>query len=204
MSSLRLQDAVFLTEQHPELSFGQVQKFICLTSRLKDDILLAQPSSVLALDPPDVLPPTISTFLKNSCGISTACVEACWDTLKITICHDAQSLEDTLIHDFAAHGHSLGLCMFRFHSNQVLSLLLCCYLPDACTLYPPQHTCTNRSSCSRSRTGKLLKKEEQRQAVLYTMDKGALPVRSVHLYCNGTSLLTGNQLHSDSSYHFPL
>jgi hypothetical protein len=30
-----------------------------------------------------------------------------------------------------------------------------------------------------------LKKEEQRQGVLYTLDKGAVPVRSVHLYCAG-------------------
>ncbi|KAF8219601.1 hypothetical protein L208DRAFT_1339007, partial [Tricholoma matsutake] len=30
----------------------------------------------------------------------------------------------------------------------------------------------------------LLKKEEQQQAVLYTLDKGALPVCSVHLYCS--------------------
>ena len=59
---------------------------------------------------------------------------------------------------------------------------------DARTLYPPQHTCIN-ASCSRSRTGKLLKKEEQQQAVLYTLDKGALPARSVHLYCNGMYVL---------------
>ena len=110
MSSLRMQDAVLLTNQHPELSFGQVQQFICLASRLKDDILLAQPSYVLALDPPDVLPPTISTFLKNSCSISVACVEACCDTLKPTIWHDAQRLEDSLIYDFSVHGHSLRLC----------------------------------------------------------------------------------------------
>jgi hypothetical protein len=125
MSSLRLQDAVLLTNQHPELSFGQVRQFICLASKLKDDILLAQPSSVQALDPPDVLPPTISTFLKNSCGISVACVEACWDTLKTTIWHDAQSLEDGFIHDFAAHGHSLGLCTYIIlHSNQVFRAIV--------------------------------------------------------------------------------
>jgi hypothetical protein len=109
MSSLRLQDTVLLTNQHPELSFGQVQQFIGLASRLKDDILLVQPSSILALDPPDVLPPTISTFLKNSCSISVACVEACWDTVKMTIWHDAQSLEDNLIHDFAVQSFSWPL-----------------------------------------------------------------------------------------------
>jgi hypothetical protein len=111
MSSLKLRDAVLLTNHHPELSFGQVQQFICLASRLKDDILLTQPLSVLALDPPDVLPPTISTFLRHSCGISLACVEACWDTLKTTIWHEAHSL-DKVVHDFAVHGHPLGLCTY--------------------------------------------------------------------------------------------
>ena len=55
MSLLRLQDTVLLTERYPELSLGQIQQFISLATKLKDDILLAQPSSVLALDPPDVL-----------------------------------------------------------------------------------------------------------------------------------------------------
>ncbi|KAF8228357.1 hypothetical protein L208DRAFT_1291845 [Tricholoma matsutake] len=163
MSSLRLQDTILLAEQHPELSFGQVQQFISLASRLKDDILLAQPSSVLVFDPPDVLPPTVSTFLQNSCGISMACVEACWDTLKTMIWHDAQSLEDSLIHDFSVHGHSLGLF--------------------AHTLYPLQHTCTN-PILSAPPLGATHQKEEQWQAVLYTMDKGVLPVHSVHLYCD--------------------
>ncbi len=111
MSSLRLQDMLLLIEQHPELSFGQVQQFISLASRLKDDILLTQPSSVLVLDPPDVLPPSVSTFLQNSCAMSVYCVEACWNTLNSTIWNDEHTLEDSLIQDFAAHGHSLGLCV---------------------------------------------------------------------------------------------
>jgi hypothetical protein len=118
MSSLRLRDMLLLTEQHPELSFGQVQRFISLASRLKDDILLTQPSSVLLLDhhPPDVLPPSVSTFLQNSCAMSVYCVEACWNTLNSTIWNDEHTLENSLIRDFAAHGHSLGLCalLWRF------------------------------------------------------------------------------------------
>ena len=50
------------------------------------------------------------------------------------------------------------------------------------TFYPPQHTCMN-SSCSWSRTGKLLKQVEQRRGVLYTFSRGVQPIRSVHLYC---------------------
>lgn len=179
MSSLRLQDAVLLTEQYPELSFGQVQQFISLASRLKNDILLTQPSSVMAFNPPDVLPPSVSRFLQNSCAISVDCVVACWNALNLTIWNDAHTLENSLFQDFAAHGHSLGLCVLSaiFEHSRDLQY----NISVACTLYPPQHTCIN-ANCSRSRTGMLLKKEEQRQAVLYTLDKGALPVCSVHLY----------------------
>ncbi|KAF8220740.1 hypothetical protein L208DRAFT_1332096 [Tricholoma matsutake] len=139
------------------LSLGKIQQFVLLAAKLKDDILLAQPTSVLVFDPPMILPPTVTTFLQNSCKISEPCVEACWEVLKSTIWHDGKNLEDSIIADFAAH--------------------------DSKTLYPPQHNCTN-ASCSCSRTGKLLKKQEQQQGVLYTLDKGALPVQSIHLYCN--------------------
>ena len=75
-------------------------------------------------------------------------------------------------------------------------------LVDSRTLYPPQHTCIN-PICERSQSGHLLKKEEQCQAILYTLDKGAIPVRSVHLYCDSElasslpyySLLTGSNVY---------
>ena len=118
MSSLQLQDMVLLTEQNPELSFDQVQQFISLASRLKDDILLTQ----LAFDPPDVLPPTVSTFLQlqKSCGISVDCVEACWNILKSTIWNDAHNLEDSLIRDFAAHSHFLCVTISVFAAFELL------------------------------------------------------------------------------------
>lgn len=108
--SLPLQDLVNLSREYPQLSFNQVHQFILLASKLKDDILLAQPSSILALDPPDIIPPTITTFLRHACKISADCVDTCWKTLKYTIWDDANSLEDSTIHDFAAQGYSLGLC----------------------------------------------------------------------------------------------
>ena len=178
--SLRLQDLVNLSQEYPQLSLNQVQQFILLASKLKDDILLAQPSSILAFDPPDVIPPTIAIFLQHACKISGDCVDTCWNSLKFTIWDDANGLEDSILHDFAAHGHSLGLCTLHFVFGVARELM---GHVDSRTLYPPQHTCTN-PSCERSQSGLLLKKEEQHQAVLYTLDKGAIPVRSVHLYCD--------------------
>jgi hypothetical protein len=92
------------------LSLGKFQQFVVLAAKLKDDILLSQPTSVLVFDPPMILPPTVTTFLQNSCEISEPCVKACWEVLKSTIWHDAKNLEDSITADFAAHGHSLGLC----------------------------------------------------------------------------------------------
>jgi hypothetical protein len=113
MSSLNLQDLTALSLNYPDLSFGQVQQFISLASKLRDDILLAQPSSVPALNPPDILPPTITTFLQKSCGISVSCVDKCWEALKSTIWNDSDPnhLEDSIsciTQDFATHGHPLG------------------------------------------------------------------------------------------------
>ncbi|KAJ7587636.1 hypothetical protein C8J56DRAFT_786389, partial [Mycena floridula] len=51
------------------------------------------------------------------------------------------------------------------------------------SLYPSEGCCANHS-CQRFGTGAQLKKAEQRQAILYTLDDGALPVWSVHLYCD--------------------
>ena len=75
-------------------------------------------------------------------------------------------------------GIHLGYVRYKF-----LFLVELMDLVDSRTLYLPQHTCIN-PSCERCQSGHLLKKEEQRQAVLYTLDKGAIPVRSVHLYCD--------------------
>ncbi|KAF8229984.1 hypothetical protein L208DRAFT_1072376, partial [Tricholoma matsutake] len=62
--------------------------FVSLASKLKDNIILAQPSSILSFDPPEILPATITTFLQHSYDISADCVESCWNTLKFTIWHD--------------------------------------------------------------------------------------------------------------------
>jgi hypothetical protein len=122
MSSLTLQDVVGLSQEYPQLSFSQVQQFVLLASKLKDDIILAQPSSILVFDPPEILPPTIATFLQHCCDISADCVDSCWHTLKSTVWHNTNSLEDSTIHDFAVHGHSLGLCAL---------LLVCRVKPEA-------------------------------------------------------------------------
>ena len=74
--SLRLQDGVNLSHEYPQLSFNQVHQFILLASKLKDDILLAQLSSILSFGPPNLIPQTITTFLQHACKLSPDCVDA--------------------------------------------------------------------------------------------------------------------------------
>ncbi|KAF8232726.1 hypothetical protein L208DRAFT_1561138, partial [Tricholoma matsutake] len=95
------------------LSFAQVQCFIILASRLKNDILLAQPSSAWASDPPEILLPTIATFLQNSCEVSSTCIGHCWEALRSTIWHNVDSVEDMTEQDFTTHGHPFGLCVLK-------------------------------------------------------------------------------------------
>ena len=187
MSSLRLQDTILLADQHPELSFGQVQQFISF-SRLKDDILLTQPSSVLVLHPPDVLPLTVSTFLQNSCGISMACVEACWDTLKTTIWHDAQSLKDGLIHDFSAHGHSLGLCAFLFHSLWVLWFIVPLF--SSCLYSVSPMTYLYQCKLFTQQNREITEEERAMAGCVIHNGQGRTSCVFHHLYCDGMSLFT--------------
>ena len=179
LQQLQLNPDLFQT-----LTLGQIFHFISLASCLKDDILLTHPAKLSATNLPDVLPPTITGFLGNSCDLPQAYVEQCWDILKHTIWDSAAISCDHLDSAFTQHGHHSGLSM-SYHLI-LLKLLTYLWIVASHTLYPPQHKCSN-ADCLQNKKGLLLKKAEQRQAVLYTLDKGPLPTYSIHLYCEGMS-----------------
>ncbi|KAF8060185.1 hypothetical protein FPV67DRAFT_1674149 [Lyophyllum atratum] len=164
MADISIKDISRLSEIHPRLTLHQVMQFVTLARSLKDDILLTQPAVIPASDPPEILPPSVKTFLEDSCKISEECVEDCWEVLRSTIWHGVGVNREQ---DFVEHGHPRGL--------------------TSRTLYPPCQTCSN-FDCSRNKKGQLLKKAEQRQAVLYTLGEGALPVYTVHLYCESCNV----------------
>lgn len=161
MGNLNMREILSLTQKHPELLLQQILKFITLASKMKNDIILVQLTSVPASNPPIVLPPAITLFLKNSCGISEA---SCWKALRSTVWYDSDTFKNNSASDFAEHGHSISLCELPRESGHKASTDNYLGLD---TLYPPQHTCTN-ASCSRSETGKLLKQVDQCKGVLYT------------------------------------
>ena len=69
------------------------------------------------------------------------------------------------------------------------------YLSTAfCMIFPPSHLCMNKS-CERFQR-LMLKKSEARQAVLFTMDRGPIPVWSIHLYCECTQICFSHRITS--------
>ena len=145
------------------LTLHQIFSFITLISRLKDDIILTQPAHMSASTAPAVLPPAIVDFIASCCNLTEGDVDRIWEVLRDTIWHQAHNYrqEDTMA-AFTEHGHEHGLTFY--------------------TLFPPQHHCTS-TDCPRSKRGLLLKKAESRQAVLFTLNDGAIPIYSTHLSC---------------------
>ena len=116
MSDIALADLFSLVQRYPDLMLSQVIHFIGfkLACRLKNDIILTQPSTVPEMQPPDILPPSVKIFLQCSCGLSEDGVEMCWDLLKGMI-WDGEGTTSSLGSDrtldglFRAHGNRLGL-----------------------------------------------------------------------------------------------
>jgi len=79
------------------------------------------------------------------------------------------------------------------------------------TLYPPVHSCTFGDTCSWSKWKLLLTKAEQGEAIIYTLNDGAVPAYHIHLKCEGvfkphlsllcTKLLRGTTLECHINYH---
>jgi hypothetical protein len=95
-----------------QLTLGQVVQFLTLAARLKNDIILTQPATVLASDPPDVLPPTVNSFLSDCCDISSDSVDRCWDVLKDVVWHGRDIFRDNSDTAFVEYGHRRGLSVY--------------------------------------------------------------------------------------------
>jgi hypothetical protein len=96
------------------LKWKQIVDFFTFVSRLKDPILLAQPAGVSVTEAPDVLPPSVATFLGGSCNITVSAVTHCWKILQMTIWTYTESDVEAA---FAEHGvkHSLSMHHYILH-----------------------------------------------------------------------------------------
>lgn len=164
------------------LNIIKIIRFSTLAARLKDDIILAQPPDHIASEPPLFLPRSIAMFLGAASGIPEDILPDCWRILRGTIWYEKDLLREDREASFRKHGYGLGLsayCIFfvSCSANQLDTLA-------SRTFYPPVHTCTS-PHCKKQVAGIQLQKAQQRQVVFYTLDQGALPAYSVHLYCEG-------------------
>jgi CxC5 like cysteine cluster associated with KDZ transposases len=148
------------------LSVPHLFHFICISKQLKNDILLTQPAEEPEDEAPEVLPPSVTKLLADSCVISLEDVGLLWDELRQLIWGTYDFVTPCLDLVILKYGHNLGLA--------------------ADMLYPPQHSCV-QPGCSCACRGLCLKKMYYWGVVLYTLGHGAVPAYSVSLYCQGVS-----------------
>ena len=184
MDSLR--HVVHSLEQYPgladRLSLSQIYHFIRQLVLVKNHIILVQPASISPSSPPDYLPSSVIEFLAVSVELDPEAVVQCWDVFKHLAWDSGYMavLEENPRDTSRCFGDSFGLRAFPlFHvlHNWLISLTA------GTLLYLPCHFCTN-INCKYQST---LKKAQQRQVLLFTLDQSVLSAKSVHLYCNSTS-----------------
>jgi hypothetical protein len=107
-------------QTHPvlkELNLQQLLQFIQLAARVKNDILLCQPFSVSSECAPDVLPPSIVSFLSEATNIPLKHIDSCWEVLKDDVWQFPSVKEVTQEdeHAFVNYGWARGLCVYLFY-----------------------------------------------------------------------------------------
>jgi len=165
--------------QFPDLTLNQIIRAISLARCLRHDIELPQPleEEHSGASAPAFLPLAIADFLAESLEIPVENIKDLWTVIKDDVWDAPSAEEDSKLNEgcFRRYGWKREL------SRDFLSIspLVLIYLASI-TLYPPHPHCTN-PDCMRTQA---LKKEESRQAVVYTI-QGARRAWSVHLYCPG-------------------
>ncbi|KAG2359865.1 hypothetical protein BDR07DRAFT_1452202 [Suillus spraguei] len=142
------------------LTFSSLFRFITLTSALRNDILLTQAASHPPNIAPNVIFPAINMFLAACCNLHGSDVDVYWKALKDVVWHDMSPL-------CVNHGRQHGITLIA---------------PRA--LYSPHQTCLTEG-CPVHSKASILKKAQQHQVVLYTLDHGPIATYSIHLYCAG-------------------
>jgi len=179
-----MQELLNLMRQHGPAQLKQFLSFIHYASRLKNEILLAQPSTQDTQTAPLDLPDGIEIFLAAVCDMLLQDVIDLWGVVRNLI-WEMEVLDDKAVsRSFWQHGIDMGLREFvqllvvisgRFQCNANLA--------SPRNIYPPSHMCKN-PNCTRSVKGQKLQAVKQCMGVLYTLD-GPVPIYSAFLTCQG-------------------
>ncbi|KAF6758035.1 hypothetical protein DFP72DRAFT_808407 [Ephemerocybe angulata] len=139
-----------------------VLKFAVNAAHAEEFILLTQPAERPLQLVPVILPPAVCVMLSKCCGLPVAAMPHLWSAFGSQIWQQKTSL---LQDDFAVY-------LVHGPEDQLL---------------PPFRSCSNHG-CTRTERGLRMNKVEQRRVVLLTLDRGAVPATSIHLYCEGTNI----------------
>jgi hypothetical protein len=94
------------------ITFEQLIKFMAYSSRLKDDILLVQPSSYSICQMP-ILSPVMQLFLSEACSIPLDAIPHFWSALGNVAWNTKLELSSTdgiFEAAYTAFGHMHGIC----------------------------------------------------------------------------------------------
>src|SRR6267378_4017460 len=82
MSELRNLLQLLASSGQPSVNFEQLFRFVAFSSRLKNEILLAQPGSFSLTGPSyPILPPCIQEFISDACSIPLPLIKIIWKYL---------------------------------------------------------------------------------------------------------------------------
>ncbi|THU75425.1 hypothetical protein K435DRAFT_707156, partial [Dendrothele bispora CBS 962.96] len=98
-----------------QISLSQLVSFFLICTRIKNNILLLYPSSLVIhhpIDTPPILPHESITFLGRTCQLEMNDVEACWNAVKDDVWHGDEMLrgvqnDEALQQTFRKHGGGL-------------------------------------------------------------------------------------------------
>ena len=97
------------------ITFEQLIKFTAYASRLKDDLLLVQPSSYSLSRGPPILSPAIQLFLSEACLIPLDAIPQIWVALaniSWTTKLELASTDGNFEAAYRTFGHTRGICMY--------------------------------------------------------------------------------------------
>lgn len=90
-----------------DVTLKHLFNFIHITNKLRNDILLAQPASHPADEPPIALPPSVTLFLSQALDLPCAAVTVLWEVLRTEAWGGDLVLDHRMI--FERYGHPIGL-----------------------------------------------------------------------------------------------
>ncbi|KAJ7602958.1 hypothetical protein DFH06DRAFT_1257773 [Mycena polygramma] len=155
------------------IGMDKATAFVRLASRLKDEIVLAQPSTYDPSTAPSELPEHVRSFLGEATDMPDEFVSGCWSAFSQTI----------WTHEEDGSSSGKDAKMFReFGLDHLLSLCEDSYLSQRRVCFFPPSKCCTTPGCMN--TNLLRDKDGLKKVVLFTLSDGACATYAGNLRCS--------------------